>query len=215
VSSTLPFLLVLIATAAASGAGTLAVRERRHTRRLRGALSAARDEAAVLERRDDLTGLYNSRFFVETLTREIERARTYNRPLALALASVDEAGAEGDVLRAVGSAIGGSVRAIDLPCRVGSSEFGVIMPETDSRSASVASERLLRAVARAGSHEGVAPRAAIGIAACPAHAETFEELIERAGAALRSARQAVQDEPTGKPGTVTVSMAVWDDPEHD
>ena len=214
-SAPLLFLLVLIATAVASGAGTLAIRERRRTRRLRGALTAARDEAALLERRDDLTGLFNSRFFVETLTREIERARTYNRPLSLALASVDDAGAEGDVLRAVGSAIGGSVRAIDMPCRVGSSEFGVIMPETDSRSASVASERLLRAVARAGSQEGVTPRAAVGIAACPAHAETFEELIERAGAALRSARQAVRDEPTSKPGTVTVSMAVWDDPEHD
>ena len=54
-------------------------------------------------------------------------------------------------------------------------------------------------------------RAAVGIAACPAHAETFEELIERAGSALRSAREAVREESSTKPGTVTVSMAVWDD----
>ncbi len=214
-SSPLLLLLVLVAAAAVSGAATLAVRERRRSGRLSTALTAARDEAALLERRDDTTGLYNSRFFVETLTREIERARTYGRPLSLALASVDETGERSGIMRAVGSAIGGSVRAIDMPCRVGTSEFGVIMPETDSKSASIASERLLRAVARAGSQDGATPRAAVGIAACPAHADTFEELIERAGAALRSARQAVRDEPTAKPGTVTVSMAVWDDPDHE
>jgi len=37
------------------------------------------------------------------------------------------------------------VRALDTACRVGSTEFGVIMAETDSRSASVAAERVLRA----------------------------------------------------------------------
>lgn len=208
----LPVLLCLLALSAGALAAAVgvAVRERRVAARLRVELEAARDDASVLERRDDATGLYNSRFFVEALTREIERSRTYGRPLALALASVDDTGAE-PLMRDVGAAIGGSVRAIDLPCRVGATEFGVIMPETDSRSASVASERLLRAVARAGSKDGSRPRAAIGIAACPAHAETFEELIERAGAALRSARQAVREESTSRPGTVTVSLAVWDD----
>ena len=209
----LPVLLCLLAVAAGALAAAvgMVVRERRAAGRLRVELEAARDDASVLERRDDATGLYNSRFFVEALTREIERSRTYGRPLALALASVDDTGTEEPLMRDVGAAIGGSVRAIDLPCRVGATEFGVIMPETDSRSASVASERLLRAVARAGSKDGSRPRAAIGIAACPAHAETFEELIERAGAALRSARQAVREESTSRPGTVTVSLAVWDD----
>ena len=52
------------------------------------------------------------------------------------------------ILRELGSSIGGSVRALDVACRVGSAEFGVIMAETDSRSASVAAERVLRAIAR-------------------------------------------------------------------
>ena len=203
--------LLCLAAGGLAAAAVVAVRERRISGRLRHELEAARDDAAVLERRDDATGLYNSRFFVEALTREIERARTYGRPLSLALASVDDAGTEAELMRDVGAAVGGSVRAIDMACRVGSTEFGVIMPETDSRSASVASERLLRAVARAGSQDGSRPRAAVGIAACPAHAETFEELVERAGAALRSARQAVREESSSRPGTVTVSLAVWDD----
>ena len=206
------FLFLLAFTAGALAAAVAGVvRERQRASGLADELATVRDEAHMLERHDDQSGLFNSRYFVEALTREIERSRTYGRPLSLALASVDDAGDRDAVLRDLGAAIGGSVRAIDMACRVGSNEFGVIMPETDSRSASVASERVLRAVARAGSSAGGKPRAAVGIAACPAHAGTFEELIERAGHALRSAREALQEEGAGRPGTVPVSMAVWDD----
>jgi len=200
------------AAGALGAVGVIAVRERRRAERLAGEVDHLRGEAAMLERRDDDTGLWNSRHFVEALTREIERARTYDRSVALALASVDDVTPDevDDAMRSLGQAIGGSVRAIDIACRVGSTEFGVIMPETDSRSASVASERVLRAIARARTEDGSKPQAAVGIAACPAHAGTFEELVERAGTALRSARRAVQDEPR-KPGTVPVAMAVWDD----
>ena len=192
----------------------LALRERSRADRLQEEVERARAETAMLERRDDETGLWNSRHFVEALTREIERSRTYGRPVALALASVDGLEEQGNdttsAMRDLGSAIGGSVRALDVACRVGTTEFGVIMPETDSRSASVASERVLRAIARARTEGGSTPQAAVGIASCPAHAESFEELVERAGSALRSARRAVRDEPI-KPGTVPVAMAVWDD----
>jgi len=200
------------AAGALAAAAVVAMRERRRADRLAGEVDHLRGEAAMLERRDDDTGLWNSRHFVEVLTREIERARAYDRSVALALASVDDVTPNEveDAMRSLGQAIGGSVRAIDIACRVGSTEFGVIMPETDSRSASVASERVLRAIARARTEDGSKPQAAVGIAACPAHAETFEELVERAGTALRSARRAVRDEPT-KPGTVPVAMAVWDD----
>ena len=102
------------------------------------------------------------------------------------------------------------MRALDVACRVGSTEFGVIMAETDSRSASVAAERVLRAMARVRSPNGLQPQAAVGIASCPAHADGFDELVERAGSALRSARRAVRREEA-RAGTVTVSMAVWDD----
>ncbi len=211
-SSAILLPILAVAAAALAAAVLFAVREHRRARTLADDLQTARTEATLLERRDDDTGLWNSRFFVEALTREIERSRTYERPVALALASVDDVAAD-EVeasMRTLGAAIGGSVRALDVACRVGTTEFGVIMPETDSRSASVASERVLRAIARARSEGGSTPQAAVGIASCPAHAESFEELVERAGSALRSARRAVRDEPI-KPGTVPVAMAVWDD----
>jgi diguanylate cyclase (GGDEF)-like protein len=124
---------------------------------------------------------------------------------------LEEEGADTEeAMRLLGSSIGGSVRSLDVACRVGSTEFGVIMAETDSRSASVAAERVLRAMARVRTPSGLQTQASVGIAACPAHAETFDALVERAGSALRQARRAVRREQP-KTGTVTVSMAVWDD----
>jgi diguanylate cyclase (GGDEF)-like protein len=208
------YVLLAFLVGATAAALALAVRERRRADAVESELEALRTESAMLERRDTDTGLWNSRHFVEALTREIERARTYGRPVALALASVDGLEEQGndtdETLRLLGNSIGGSVRALDVACRVGTTEFGVIMAETDSRSASVAAERVLRAMARVRSPKGLQPQAAVGIAACPAHAEGFDELVERAGSALRSARRAVRREEP-KAGTVTVSMAVWDD----
>ena len=210
--------LVAFLVGVSASALALAVRERRQSAALRERVTALTAEADILERRDGDTGLWNSRHFVEALTREIERARTYGRPVALALASVDgleEEGADTDeAMRLLGSSIGGSVRSLDVACRVGSTEFGVIMAETDSRSASVAAERVLRAMARVRTPSGLQTQASVGIAACPAHAETFDALVERAGSALRQARRAVRREQP-KTGTVTVSMAVWDDASGD
>jgi diguanylate cyclase (GGDEF)-like protein len=207
------FLLAFLLGALAAAA-VLAYRAHRRAARLEDELDVVRAELEMAERRDHETGLWNSRHFVEALTREVERSRTYARPVALALASVDGLAEEGDdtevAMAEIGNAIGSSVRALDIACRVGSTEFGVIMCETDSRNASVAAERLLRAIARVRSPAGRQPLAAVGIAACPAHAETFDGLVERAGSALRSARRAVRRDPP-KAGTVTVSMAVWDD----
>jgi two-component system cell cycle response regulator len=206
--------LLAFTLGALAAAAALAYRAHRRAARLDDELDVVRAELEMAERRDHDTGLWNSRHFVEALTREVERSRTYGRPVALALASVDgllEEGEDTEVAMAeIGNAIGSSVRALDIACRVGSTEFGVIMCETDSRNASVAAERVLRAIARVRSPAGRQPLAAVGIAACPAHAETFDGLVERAGSALRSARRAVRRDPP-KAGTVTVSMAVWDD----
>ena len=206
--------LLAFTLGALAAAAALVYRAHRRAARLEDELDVVRAELEMAERRDHDTGLWNSRHFVEALTREVERSRTYARPVALALASVDGLLEEGDdtevAMAEIGNAIGSSVRALDIACRVGSTEFGVIMCETDSRNASVAAERLLRAIARVRSPAGRQPLAAVGIAACPAHAETFDGLVERAGSALRSARRAVRRDPP-KAGTVTVSMAVWDD----
>ena len=130
--------LLAFTLGALAGAAALAYRAHRRAARLEDELDVVRAELEMAERRDHDTGLWNSRHFVEALTREVERSRTYARPVALALASVDGLLEEGDdtevAMAEIGNAIGASVRALDIACRVGSTEFGVIMCETDSRT---------------------------------------------------------------------------------
>src|SRR6478672_13940878 len=127
------YLFLALTLGAFTAALFMAVRDRRRVDGLEDQLENLRAEMVMVERRDHDTGLWNSRHFVEALTREVERSRTYARPVALALASVDgllEEGEDTEVAMAeIGNAIGSSVRALDIACRVGSTEFGVIMCE--------------------------------------------------------------------------------------
>ena len=93
---TLSLFVIAFLCGALVAAALAVVRERRKVHALGEEVADLRDETALLERRDEATGLYNSRHFVEALTREIERSRTYGRPLALALASVETRSPEDD-----------------------------------------------------------------------------------------------------------------------
>src|SRR5215471_11413052 len=90
------YLVLAFLVGALAAALSMAVRERRRVDRLEEELENLRAEMVMVERRDPDTGLWNSRHFVEALTREVERSRTYGRPVALALVSVDGLAEEGD-----------------------------------------------------------------------------------------------------------------------
>src|SRR5204862_6902277 len=85
--------------------------------------------------RDDLTGLYNRRAFVELGKAELARARRYNHPMAVAFIDVDdfklindhfghEVGDE--LLKTVGRTLSHSLRSTDLIARLGGDEFIVL-----------------------------------------------------------------------------------------
>ena len=102
--------------------------------------------------RDWLTGLYNRRYFEETLADHIESATRYGRELSLILFDIDgfkqindtrghEAGDE--VLRQFADFLNKTVRKADIVCRFGGDEFAVILPETNRASAERFAERIL------------------------------------------------------------------------
>ena len=105
---------------------------------------------------DDLTGLFNQRYFYDVITKEIERAKRHNRPLSMLLLDIDffkdfndkYGHWEGDfVLKTIGSIILSSVRDIDMAFRYGGEEFSVILPETRAPDAILVAERIRRTVA--------------------------------------------------------------------
>jgi two-component system cell cycle response regulator len=107
---------------------------------------------------DPLTGAYNRRYFNERLPREMDRARSGNRPLSMALVDVDHfhdvnasfGWPSGDaVLQQLVRAIKAEIRLVDWLARYGGEEFVLVLPDSDREAALSLAERLRVAVASA------------------------------------------------------------------
>ena len=95
----------------------------------------------ALAEKDELTGISNRRNILDLLRREVDRARRYGKPLALALVDVDHfkswndlhGHAVGDmVLQSVAQIITSASREIDAYGRYGGEEFLIVLPETSA-----------------------------------------------------------------------------------
>ena len=100
---------------------------------------------------DDLTQLYNSRYFYKKLKEEINRLIRYKHPLSLLLIDIDDfkkindryGHLKGDkVLKMVGTVIQDCLRRTDSAYRYGGEEFTVILPGTGIEAAMNVAERI-------------------------------------------------------------------------
>jgi diguanylate cyclase (GGDEF)-like protein len=105
--------------------------------------------------RDDLTQLFNRRYFYDRLQRELDQARNFQRPLAVVVLDVDGLKAVNDtyghkagdlLLATVGRLLVQYTRTCDVPARIGGDEFGIVMPETDKPGAFAVASRLQHAL---------------------------------------------------------------------
>lgn len=115
---------------------------------------------------DQLTGVYNRRYFDLILQREYNRALRYSYPMSLIMLDLDNfkqcndrfghtAGDE--VLRVVGEVLRKNLRDSDIPARYGGEEFAVILPHTPLTGARVAAERIRKLVEQLKFHFGDPP----------------------------------------------------------
>jgi diguanylate cyclase (GGDEF)-like protein len=105
---------------------------------------------------DALTGARNRRFFDKYLTREFDRCRRNERPLALIVCDLDRFKLVNDgfghdtgdeVLQAFVTRTMGCLRATDWLARIGGEEFAIVLPETDLIGCQAVAERVRAATA--------------------------------------------------------------------
>jgi len=106
---------------------------------------------------DDLTGIYNRRYFYEKLSEMTARAKRYKLSLSLLMFDVDHFKSYNDtrghlagniVLEKVGRIVSEEIREVDWGFRYGGDEFTVILPETSKKDAVVVAERIRKAFER-------------------------------------------------------------------
>ncbi len=159
------------------------------------------EQAASLGITDELTKLYNHRYFEQSLDREVRRCRRYGSIMALIFLDLDHFKTINDCyghllgsqcLAEVATIMAESVRDVDILARYGGDEFVVILPETTVATARMVAERLHSAV---GSHVflkdagiNVHMGTSIGLAGFPDHAQTKEDLVRKADEAMYRAK---------------------------
>lgn len=128
------------------------------TRQLESVLSETRllkEHYRNLSMIDELTGLYNRRYFFVESRLTLGRALRYRHELTLMVLDIDRfktindryGHAQGDiVLRDLGQALQTQLRDTDILARVGGEEFAIVLTDTGQEGGREAGQRLLQAV---------------------------------------------------------------------
>jgi two-component system cell cycle response regulator len=182
----------------------LAARVRTQIRRARYAaeLRQSVTQTLALAVTDELTGLYNRRYFDRHLSLMLEKAREQERDMAVMLIDMDFFKSVNDnhghdigdaVLKEFSQRLRRNIRGVDLACRFGGEEFVVLMPDTDYRQAQGVAERVRMAVAERGFEtpelRPLTVTCSVGVALNEHHTDTPEMILKRADVALYRAKR--------------------------
>ena len=159
-------------------------------------------QMAEMSTRDVLTGLYNRRYFHESLEREISRSGRTRSDVALCMMDLDHFKNVNDtmghpagdmVLLEFGKLLKEWIRQSDLACRYGGEEFAVILPDTDIHRAVGVCERFRETLNQRTFHYNKTPfqvTVSIGVSSLAAlSTKSVETLVRAADEALYQAKK--------------------------
>jgi diguanylate cyclase (GGDEF)-like protein/PAS domain S-box-containing protein len=167
-------------------------------------LQQSLEREQLLAHTDDLTNLYNRRYFFKLAAREFSASLRYQRTLSIIMFDVDDFKRINDsfghltgdkALALVAQIAGAQMRASDVLARYGGDEFIILLPQTSAQQALVIAERIHASAAAARLETekgGLSLSLSIGIAELN-HAllnETLEAVIRCADKAMYAAKQA-------------------------
>jgi diguanylate cyclase (GGDEF)-like protein len=157
---------------------------------------------------DDLTGLYNRRYFTQWFETEMRRAKNYLLPLSLFMFDIDHFKAVNDthghvagdlVLKKLGHVIRHHTRSSDLVARYGGEEFVVIMTSSSKEQALIYANNLRENIAVTkisipGVEYPIGVTISGGVASFPIDGDSTSDLIHAADHALYGAKRKRRNE---------------------
>lgn len=152
--------------------------------------------------KDDLTNVYNHRFFQQSMVNEIQRATRLNQPVSLLFLDIDYfknyndlyGHMKGDILlKQFADIIAAQVRSGDIVARYGGDEFAIILPNTSEEEGIRIGERIRKEIdSKHFDGEENLPKkhitVSVGVSCFPHIAKTKGDLINSADDALYRAK---------------------------
>ena len=150
--------------------------------------------------KDEVTGLYNRRFFTMRLDEELARYRRFNHPASVVLLDLDGFKAVNDdlghvvgdeTLRDIAQILMKHSRGINVVSRYGGDEFAILLVETSKAGARLYADRIRQVISAFPFSHGKCITASLGVASVPDDdASTAEDLFRAADEALYAAKRA-------------------------
>lgn len=155
---------------------------------------AVREQAVT----DALTGLYNRRYFEESLAKEVQRAKRQQQPFSVVGIDLDYLKKINDThghfygdlaIKSIAEVLKSNARSVDVPARIGGEEFNVLLPGIGSEGAMVAAERIRKSIERMDIDTVGHITGSLGVATYFEHTENVEELLELTDQAMYSSKR--------------------------
>lgn len=150
---------------------------------------------------DGLTQVYNRRYFMESLERELSRSQRYARALSLIMFDIDHFKSVNDsfghlagdhVLKQLAVAVKAQIRREDVMARYGGEEFAVLLPEIDTASAARFAEKtreLVEQTTFAFDQTPIRVTISVGVASLDATVLSADALVKLADERLYEAKR--------------------------